>query len=89
MRKIIVAALFMLIMALYGVGNPVSTKEVKAYEYKLSKSQQKNAEIIANETGAKIYKLNTSLNGEINNTSYINEMKENIRILKDVEGNED
>ena len=49
----------------------------------------KNAEIIANETGAKIYKLNTSLNGEINNTSYINEMKENIRILKDVEGNED
>ena len=49
----------------------------------------KNAEIIANETGAKIYKLNTSLNGEINNSSYINEMKENIRILKDVEGNED
>ena len=49
----------------------------------------KNAEIIANETGAKIYKLNTSLNGEINNTSYINEMKENIRILKDVEVNED
>ena len=47
MRKIIVAALFMLIMALYGVGNPVSTKEVKAYEYKLSKSQQKNAELIA------------------------------------------
>ena len=47
MRKIIVAALFMLIMALYGVGNPVSTKEVKAYEYKLSKSQQKNADIIA------------------------------------------
>ena len=59
------------------------------YYYIFAKFNTYIINFIANETGAKIYKLNTSLNGEINNTSYINEMKENIRILKDVEGNED
>ncbi len=49
----------------------------------------KNAEIIANETGAKIYKLNTNLNGNLDSTSYINAIKENINILKNIEGNED
>lgn len=42
----------------------------------------KNANTIANETGAKIYKLNSCLKGEMSKNSYINDMNENLEILK-------
>ncbi len=44
----------------------------------------KNAEIIARECGAKIYVLDSCLSGERNNNSYINAMKQNYQILKDM-----
>ena len=41
-----------------------------------------NAETIANETGAKIYKLNSGLTGNLEKNAYIRQMEENIEILK-------
>lgn len=41
-----------------------------------------NAETIANETGAKILELNSGLTGELNKDAYINQMRENMRILE-------
>ena len=41
-----------------------------------------NAETIANETGAKIYKLNSGLTGNLEKDAYIRQMEENIEILK-------
>lgn len=41
-----------------------------------------NAETIANETGAKIYKLNSGLTGNLEKDAYIKQMEENIEILK-------
>ena len=40
-----------------------------------------NAETIANETGAKIYELNSGLTGSTDKNEYINQMRENIQIL--------
>ena len=40
--------------------------------------------MIQKETGAKIYKLNSCLRGEMNNDSYINAMNENLEILKQI-----
>lgn len=45
---------------------------------------EKNAQIIQNETGAKIYKLNSCLKGELNNDSYIKAMNENLEVLKEI-----
>lgn len=45
---------------------------------------EKNANTLANETGAKIYKLNSCLKGEMNKDSYINAMNENLEILKGI-----
>lgn len=45
---------------------------------------KKNAELIANETDSVIYDINTSLNGENDKDSYINDLKENIDILKTI-----
>lgn len=44
-----------------------------------------NAETIANETGAKIYELNSGLTGSLNKDAYINSMRENIEILKNMD----
>ena len=41
-----------------------------------------NAETIANETGVKIYKLNSGLTGNLEKDAYIKQMEENIEILK-------
>lgn len=41
-----------------------------------------NAETLAAETGAKIYKLNSCMTGENNKNSYINNMEKNLEILK-------
>ena len=41
-----------------------------------------NAETIANETGAKIYELNSGLTGNLDKDAYIKQMEENIDILK-------
>lgn len=41
-----------------------------------------NAETIANETGAKIYELNSGLTGNLDKDAYIKQMEENIEILK-------
>lgn len=41
-----------------------------------------NAETIANETGAKIYELNSGLTGNLDKNAYIKQMEENIEILK-------
>lgn len=43
----------------------------------------KNAQTIANETGAKIYKLNSSTTGSMNKEAYISSMKSNLEILKE------
>lgn len=45
---------------------------------------KKNAELIANETGANIYELDSCLTGNIDNNSYINAMKKNIEILNKI-----
>lgn len=45
---------------------------------------KKTAETIANETNAKIYVLDSNLNGEKNKNSYINAMKANYEVLKTV-----
>lgn len=42
----------------------------------------KNAETLANETGAKIYKLDSSLTGETTITSYIDKLEANLLVLK-------
>lgn len=44
----------------------------------------KNAELISKETGAQIYKINTSLSGETNKDAYINAVKENIEVLANI-----
>ena len=41
-----------------------------------------NANLIASETGAKVYKLNDAMSGDASLDSYINIMKENFEILK-------
>ena len=41
-----------------------------------------NAETIANETGARIYELNSGLTGNLDKDAYIKQMEENIDILK-------
>ena len=43
-----------------------------------------NAETIANETGAKIYELNSGLTGSEDKDSYLNAMKENLELLKSI-----
>lgn len=40
-----------------------------------------NAQTIANETGAKIYELNSGLTGDLDKDAFINQMKENYEIL--------
>lgn len=46
----------------------------------------KNAQTLANETGAKIYKLETGLTGSTSKDAYLNSMTGNLEILKQVEG---
>ena len=41
----------------------------------------KNAETLANETGAKIYKLDSGLTGEINDNAYIDKLEANFLVL--------
>lgn len=43
-----------------------------------------NAETIANETGAKIYELNSALTGTLDKEAFINAMEENLEVLKTV-----
>ena len=45
---------------------------------------EKNAQMIQKETGAKIYKLNSCLSGDIDDNSYINSMTDNLEILKQI-----
>ena len=45
---------------------------------------EKNAETIKNETGAKIYKLNSCLNGKLDKDSYINAMNENLEVFREM-----
>lgn len=45
----------------------------------------RNAQTLSLETGAKIYKLNSCLNGENNKDSYINNMKQNLEVLKQIQ----
>lgn len=47
-------------------------------------NNEKNAEIIKKETNAKIYKLNSCLNGSKENDSYINAMNENLEVFKEM-----
>ena len=47
-------------------------------------SDDKNAKMLANETGAKIYRLNSAMNGDNSYDSYIKDMNENYEILKQV-----
>ena len=42
----------------------------------------KTAELLAKETGAKIYKLNSGMSGEADKDDYLNIMKENFEVLK-------
>ena len=43
-----------------------------------------NAELIANETGAKIYRLNDAMSGDNSLNSYIDIMQENLEVLKEM-----
>lgn len=43
-----------------------------------------NAQTIANETGANIYKLNSGLTGNLDKDAYINAVKYNMQILKEI-----
>ncbi len=43
---------------------------------------EKNAQNLANETGAKIYKLDSCLSGNMDKDAYLNAMTENLNILK-------
>lgn len=45
----------------------------------------RNAQTLSNETGAKIYKLNSCLTGEDNINSYINNMEQNLEILEQIQ----
>lgn len=45
---------------------------------------EKNALTIQSETGAKIYKLNSCMQGNQDNDSYINAMNENLEVLKEM-----
>lgn len=45
---------------------------------------EKNAQMIQNETGAKIYKLNSCLKGELDNDAYLKSMNENLEVLKEI-----
>lgn len=47
-----------------------------------------NANMIAKETNAKIYKLNSAINGENSYDAYLNIMNENYSILKEIKENE-
>lgn len=44
----------------------------------------KNAELLAKETGAKIYKLNSIMSGTFNKDQYIDNMKNNLEVLKQI-----
>ena len=46
-----------------------------------------NAETIANETGAKILELNSGMTGELDKDAYINQIRENLNVLEQVEIN--
>lgn len=48
-------------------------------------TDRKNAEAIANETGAKIYELNSCMVGEENVDAYLDDMKENFEIITTIE----
>ena len=41
----------------------------------------KNAETLANETGAKIYKLDSGITGETNDNAYIDKLEANFLVL--------
>ena len=47
-------------------------------------SDDKNAKMLANETGARIYRLNSAMNGDNSYDSYIKDMNQNYEILKQV-----
>lgn len=44
----------------------------------------KSAETLANETGANIYKLKSGLSGNLDNNAYLNDMEENLEVLKKI-----
>ena len=48
---------------------------------------QQNANTLANETGAKIYSLNTAMTGELEPDAYIKAMEENLEVLKQINTN--
>ena len=61
-------------------------KKMKKEEIKnifiASNNNTKTAELLAKETGAKIYKLNSGMSGKADKDDYINVMKENFEVLK-------
>ena len=50
-----------------------------------SQTAQNNAKTVANETGAKVYVLNSGLNGENSKNAYIEAMEENLKIVESME----
>lgn len=48
---------------------------------------QQNANTLANETGAKIYSLNTAMTGKLEPDAYIKAMEENLEVLKQINTN--
>lgn len=63
-------------------------EDVKQYDIKViivdKEDNLKNAEAIAEETGAKVFVLDSCLKGEDNTMSYINAMRNNLEILKNI-----
>ena len=50
-----------------------------------SSTADNNAKTVANETGAKIYLMNSALSGEKNNDEYIKAMEENLKLVESME----
>lgn len=64
------------------VVDEVKEKQIKVIFIEKN-DDRKTAELIANETGAKIYELDANLKGDMNKDAYINSMENNYKILRD------
>lgn len=64
--------------------NKMKQEEIKVILVDIN-DNLKNAQTLSLETGAKIYKLNSCLIGEDSKDSYINNMKQNLEVLKQIQ----
>ena len=65
------------------LGNIISRVEQENIEMIIvdKNDNKSNAETIANETGAKIYELNSGLTGDLDRDAFVRAMEENLNVL--------